>query len=137
MKINKIYLVASVFLACAMLFAQTIRKPGQLTIIVDTTPGAIPTSLTDVIRQDCFICSADFTGVNQSLIVQDRQATPVPWISGTFTSQSSWPFMAPSDGTCRRMPGGISWQAGATGVTGYLTIKCLNGPCILLSNAPQ
>ncbi len=95
---------------------------------VQTRPQAIPTSLTTVISQDAYICLADFTATGQTILVQDRQGAPVVWINNTLgasMSATTWIFGDHSANTyCRFFPNGISIQAGSSGVTGYLVIKC-------------
>jgi hypothetical protein len=122
--------------------AQTHAHPGSYKYVVDTTPGPIPTSLTPIMTacaagtpstptclgpgQDAFVCYIDLEGAGQSITVQDKQPTPVPWFNntlgtgGNLVTWLSGPF---SDATCRRMVGGVSWVAGSTGATGYVTIK--------------
>ena len=126
------------FAVIALLLSQPAGQtpvPSQLGQSRQTFPGPIPYSvLTDVITQDAYICGADFTGSYQGLLIQDRQPTPVPWINGTFAQQTSWIYSFPDDSRCRFMSGGISWKASATGVTGFLKIKCKDAPCAILSN---
>lgn len=93
---------------------------------VQTRPQAIPTSLTTVISQDAYVCYADFTATGQNLLIQDRQVSPIPWINsilGTSGTPTTWIYV-PNNGLCRWFPNGFSIQAGATGVTGSLIIKC-------------
>ena len=111
-----------------------VPSPGQLNYSVATRPGAIPTTLTDVIRQDAYICAADVSAQTQTILIQDRQPTPVPWIAGTFSDTRSWIWSAAGDGYCRPMVGGISWSASTSGATAYLKIKCSSGPCALVSS---
>lgn len=96
-----------------------------LTNFVVTRPQAIPTGATDVIKQDAYVCYADFTATGQTITVQDRQTTPVTWLNA-FTlaaAASPWSFSASSE-RCRFMPNGITIQAGGAGVTGVMIIGC-------------
>lgn len=115
------------FLFANIAFAQSYP---QLTNQVQIRPQAIPTSPTTVISQDAYICYADFTATGQTINISDKQATPVVWINNTLGSGGSattWIFNAfgTTDAPgCRWMPGGFTIQAGGSGVTGYLIIKC-------------
>ena len=99
----------------------------QLTNFVVVRPQAIPASATDVIKQDAYVCYADFTATGQNLSVQDRQATPTVWLNaplGTASTATTWFFTPTVPNGCRPMPNGITIQAGATGVTGTMVIGC-------------
>lgn len=112
------------------------RKPTNLTVTVQIRPQAIPASPTDLIRQDAYVCSADVIGTGQVVTIKDRQATPINWINavlGAVSAPVTWPFVASQDSYCRWFPGGVTWGADTTGATGYLTIKCADGPCTLVS----
>lgn len=98
-----------------------------LTNFVVVRPQAIPTSATDVIKQDAYVCYVDFTATGQNISLQDRQATPIVWINnalGASMSASTWFFNAVSSDKCRPMPNGITIQAGSSGVTGTMIIGC-------------
>ena len=120
----------------------TTPKPTQLPYVVQTLPGAIPTSMTAIMKTcttnqnpgtgclpvgiDVYVCYVDLVGSGQTITIQDGQATPVAWIAaplGTSGNPTSWIYVANDDARCRWMPGGVSWQASASGATGYLTIK--------------
>lgn len=112
------------------------RKPGKFNVTVQTRPQAIPTVLTDIVRQDAYVCYVDLTANGQTITIQDRQAPAVGWLNnvlGTAGSVTTWLWWANDDTRCRWMPGGFSWQASATGATGYLTFKCEREPCLLVS----
>ena len=110
---------------CLLLSQPSAPSPGQLNYSVQTWPGPIPySSMTDIVRGNAWVCSWDMTGLNQTITIQDRQPTPVPFMSWTFQQQSTAIGAYSSDGTCRFMPNGISIQASAAGVTGSLRIKC-------------
>ncbi len=99
----------------------------QLTNFVVVRPQAIPTMATDVIKQNAYVCYADFTATGQNISVQDRQATPVVWINnvlGASMSPATWFFNAVESTKCRPMPNGITIQAGSSGVTGTMIIGC-------------
>jgi hypothetical protein len=100
----------------------TFTHPTSYLFSIQTTPGAIPTSLTTVYGAgDAYVCYVDISAASgQNILIQDRQPTPVVWVNGALTGM--WPWMSP-DSTCRYMPGGVSWQAGSSGVTGYMIIK--------------
>lgn len=119
-------LVLGMVLFITQLFGQTGGYP-LLTNTAQTRPQAIPTSSTIVISQDAYICLADFSADGESLTIKDRQATPITWLSntlGTTGNVTSWFYSAFSPDNCRWMPNGFTIQAGATGVTGYMVIKC-------------
>lgn len=128
MKKNKVVcILALVFVTIlgAILSAQS--GYPQLTNFVVVRPQAIPTSATDVIQQNAYVCYADFTATGQNILVQDRQATPVAWLNnalGASMSPSTWFFNAVSSSNCRPMPNGITIQAGGAGVTGTMIIGC-------------
>jgi hypothetical protein len=126
------------------IFAQTgtTAKPTQLPYVMQTLPGPIPTSMTAVMKtctanqqpttgclplgKDIYVCYVDLVGTGQTITIQDGQATPISWIAaplGSAGTPTSWMFVANDDARCRWMPGGVSWQASATGATGYFTIK--------------
>jgi hypothetical protein len=44
-------------------------------------------------------------------------------VLGAAGAPVGWVFVAPSDVSCRRFPGGVYIQAGGSGVTGSVTIK--------------
>lgn len=130
MNINRFGLIGGVALFLVLSFSpllsQTSSHPGQLDYSIQTTPGAIPTSLTTVYAGDAYVCEADFTATGQNILVQDRQSTPVAWINnilGASMSPNTWYWQASNDGNCRHFPNGVSWQAGGAGVTGYIIIK--------------
>lgn len=120
----------------------TTRKPTQFAYVMQTLPGAIPTSLTAVMSVcatgqnpgsgclpkgvDAYVCYVDLAATGQTITIQDNQATPVVWITnilGTSGSTVSWMYTTNDDARCRWMPGGVYWQASAPGATGYLVIK--------------
>lgn len=112
------------------------QKPTNLTVTVQIRPIAVPSTPTDIIRQDCYVCYADLAGTGQVITITDRQATPITWLAntlGTSGSRSTWFFLAPDNSTCRWMPNGITWGADTSGATGYMTVKCQSGPCTLVS----
>lgn len=131
MKNNKLEIM---FTVIALLFASAFpfyvsAQNGypQLTNFVVVRPQAIPTSATDVIKQNAYVCYVDFTATGQNISVQDRQATPVVWINnvlGASMSPSTWFFNAVSSDRCRPMPNGITIQAGGAGVTSTMIIGC-------------
>ncbi len=99
----------------------------QLTNFVVVRSQAIPTSLTDVIKQNAYVCYADFAATGQNVLVQDRQATPIVWINGVLgasMASTTWFFTPILPNGCRPMPNGISIQAGGAGVTGTMIIGC-------------
>lgn len=111
-------------------------KPTRLGYVAQTRPIAIPTSPTDLIQQSAYICYADIEATGQSVTIQDKQPTPVPWLTGVLGSSSAsstWIFVAPNDAGCRFFPNGVTWSANGSGATGYITIKCFSAPCKLVS----
>jgi hypothetical protein len=99
----------------------------QLTNFVVVRPQAIPTSSTDVIKQNAYVCYADFTATGQNISIQDRQATPVVWLNnvlGASMNPVTWFFSPILPNGCRPMPNGITIQAGSSGVTGTMVIGC-------------
>lgn len=118
--------------ACTLAFSQVQGggpKPvAQMNYTVQTRPQALPTSLTAVVAQDAYICFMDIEATGQNILIQDRQATPVVYMNNTLGSAgnlTTYNFFTYDDGRCRWFPNGISIQAGASGATGYMTIKCL------------
>lgn len=127
--------------------AQTVVvQPAQFNYVVQMVPGTIPTSNTCIVGfastciskltnsspgtptspNDPFLCAADFTATGQTITLQDANSTP--WVVGGAVLGSSgspvgWTWIANSDSTCRRFPGGVYVIAGGAGVTGSLTIK--------------
>lgn len=98
-----------------------------LTSVAQTRPQAIPTVLTTVLTGDAYVCAADFTATGQNLLIEDNQATPIVWLNNTLGSggsPSTWIYGPFDDTRCRWMPNGIQIQAGASGVTGAMVIKC-------------
>jgi len=134
MKRNKVAYTLSIVIA--VIFAAMLTMPDsthaqngypQLTNFVVVRPQAIPTSATDVIKQNAYVCYADFTATGQTISVQDRQATPVVWLNnalGASGSASTWFFTPIIPNACRPMPNGITVQAGGAGVTGTMVIGC-------------
>lgn len=119
------------------------QHPGQFAFVYQTVPGVIPTSLTDVIApcatgvassltclgpgQDAYVCYIDLTGTGQTITVQDKQPSPVAFVSGVLGasgSSSTWFFYPNDDTRCRLMRNGVSWQqTGGTAATGYMVVK--------------
>lgn len=101
-----------------LLYAQPSRNqhPTQFSYVFQTVPGAVPTSLTDVIAPcatgtgpsltcltpgtDAYICAGDATATGQTFTIQDKQPTPIPWITGALGSGSAsatWGFATYDD----------------------------------------
>jgi hypothetical protein len=110
-------------LAVAVLFGQatlTVR-PGVSTAVHQIKPQAIPTTMTDVITRDVYVCYIDFYAAGQTITVQDRQASPIPWFNGALTG--TWLYSASTPDGCRWMPGGVSWQASGSGASGTMVLR--------------
>ncbi len=123
--------------------AQTIiPQPAQFLTVVQTVPGAVPTSLTCLVgfdssclyklthnptATDPYVCGGDIEAAGQTILLQDANAvTLLNNTLGSSGSQMTWFFPTPltnSDTGCRMFPGGVYIQAGSTGATFRLTIK--------------
>jgi hypothetical protein len=136
--VSRVILLALCLFASLTSFSQTatFRRPTNFTYVYQTLPIAVPTSPTGVsvlypngttVKGDLYVCYLDLSGTGQTVTIQDRQATPVTWLSvaaiGTSAASATQIFNAASDSTCRWMPNGITWSASASGVTGYLIVK--------------
>ena len=88
--------------------------------LVNTQPGL------SYSPNDPFLCAADFTATGQTITMQDANSNL--WIVGgaalgSAGTPTGWSWLANSDATCRRFPGGVYIQSNGAGVTGSLTIK--------------
>lgn len=99
----------------------TVRTyPTSLPTVQDIDPVAVPHSAAeDPVAEDVFLEYALFNatvGNNAVVTLTDKQEIPVEIFRVDVTDRA--PVQVPFDG--RRCPGGITWQASAAGVIGYL-----------------
>lgn len=123
-----------------VVMAQTTAKPGQFNYVVQTLPGAVPSSVFTAVVTTCatgalpssgclpvghdaYVCYVDLTGNSVSVTIQDNQATPVVWVVQTLTTGTTFTFNAIEDKSCRWFPSGVYWKASGTGATGYMVVK--------------
>lgn len=112
------------------------QKPTSFSYTYQTRPGPIPSTPTDVVRTEAYVCSGWISGTGQTITIQDRQPTAIPWINaalGLTGQQTTTTFPIMDDSRCIWFPNGITWSANTSGATGYLTIKCTT-PCTLVSS---
>lgn len=91
--------------------------------LIEVEPKAIPATSTDEVTFTVRIVSMQIANPTASPItirVSDKQATPIDFIpAGAIVPPNGWiSYEAQSAG--RLMPGGINWQAGGTGLHGYI-----------------
>lgn len=106
------------------------RKPFYNTVATIIGPMQVPTSPTVVVNSDCYIEELQIsnpTGGSVTVNVQDGNGNSfipmVPVASGGTISGASHNLRSTNDSPPGRfMPGGVTWSAGATGVTGYMLV---------------
>jgi hypothetical protein len=120
--------LATLAFAACTLFAQIsgqLVKDSNYTYKYHVTPVLLPLSPTDVVAQDVYVEEIDLvyptTNTGNSVVtIQDKQGSPLPIWQGTLTPGTNVSFPYPST---RFSPGGITWSATATGVTGYISFR--------------
>lgn len=137
----KLLLIGILTIAAA--FSQTVvQQPAQFNFVVQSLPGAVPTSLTCVVgyavgciyrltasgnSTDPYVCGGDIEASGQTITLQDANAvTLLNNALGTSGNLVTWWFPTPltsKDEGCRIFPGGVYIQASASGATFRLTIK--------------
>lgn len=130
------------FLLSMVAGAQTVvQQPAQFNYVVQSLPGAMPTSLTCIVgyasgcilrltptvsSTDPYVCGGDIEASGQTILLQDVNGVALMNNTlGTSGNVVTWFFtpMTSKDDGCRIFPGGVYVQAGASGVTFRLTIK--------------
>lgn len=139
----KLCIILILSLVVATAGAQTVvQQPAQFNNVVQTLPGAMPTSLTCVVgyavgcilkltatgsSTDPYVCGGDIEASGQTILLQDANAVALLNNTlGTSGNVVTWFFPTPltsKDDGCRVFPGGVYVQAGSSGVTFRLTIK--------------
>lgn len=100
--------------------AVTIKTyPSSLPTVQDINNDAVPTVAEDVVSEEVFLEYAEFnatSGNNAVVTLSDKQGTAVEIFRVEVTDKGP----VKSDFAGRRCPGGLTWVASATGITGYL-----------------
>ena len=93
--------------------------PSSLPSVQDINNIAVPTSPEDVVSEEVFLEYAEFnatSGNNATVTLSDKQGSAIE----IFRVEVNDKAPVKSDFAGRRCPGGLTWVASATGITGYL-----------------